>query len=328
MSFVRTTCAASLLAMLCGMHAVPVRGQAAADFPKRPIRFIVPSIAGAGADITARVIAQHLTQQWSQQVIVDNRAGASGVIAFDILTKAIPDGYTLVLMSVNHPINKFTIRGFPYDLAKEVTAVSQATSLSYVVYVHPATPFHRFGDLIAYGKKSPGKLNYGTPGNSSTQHLGWELISHMTGAKFTHVPYKGGAQAIQATIAGELQFGFITVISLRPHLAAGRVRPLAVTSRERLPALPEMPTIAESGVPGYELDQWYGVVTTAKVPSAVVNKLSAGIAEALKSPEVSKRLIADGSTPVGSTPEQFAATIKADTAKWSRLIKDIGLVIN
>jgi tripartite-type tricarboxylate transporter receptor subunit TctC len=196
MSFAGTARTASVLAMLCGLHALPALGQAPADFPNRPIRFIVPSVAGAGADITARVIAQHLTQASGQQVIVDNRAGASGVIAFDILTKASPDGYTLVLMSVNHPINKFTIRGFPYDLAEDVTPVSQATSLSYVVYVYGSTPFHRFSELIAYGKQNPGKLNYGTPGNFSTQHLGWELISHMTGAKFTHVPYKGGALAI------------------------------------------------------------------------------------------------------------------------------------
>ena len=235
---------AAALVLLTMLSARWALGQSPGDFPNRPIRFIVPSVAGAGADITARMIAQHMTQSWGHQVIVDNRAGASGIIAFDILTKASPDGYTLVLMSVNHPVNKVTIPGFPHDLAKDVTAVSQATSLPYVVYVHPSQPLHSFKDLINYGLKYPGKLNFGTPGNSSTQHLGWELIMHSTGAKFTHVPYKGGAPAIQATVAGELQFGFITVISLKPHMAAGRVRALAVTSRQRAPALPDLPTIA------------------------------------------------------------------------------------
>jgi tripartite-type tricarboxylate transporter receptor subunit TctC len=196
------------------------------------------------------------------------------------------------------------------------------------VYVHPSNPLHSLKDLVTYGQKYPGKLNFGTPGTSSTQHLGWELLMHSTGAKFTHVPYKGGAPAIQATIAGELQFGFITVISLRPHMAAGRVRPLAVTARQRIAAMPDLPTIAESGVPGYELDQWYGIVTTAKVPAAIIDKLSAGVSAAVRSPDVAQRLLADGSTPVGSSPKEYAATIRADTEKWSKVIRDIGLAVN
>lgn len=328
MASIRSDRWAIIFAVLLWTPAGSVPAQAAPDFPSKPIRFLVPSVAGAGADITARAIAHKMTQAWGQQVIVDNRSGASGAITFDILTKATPDGHTLALMSVNHPINKLTIRTWPFDLQNEAAPVSQATSLSYVVYVHPSTPLHSLRDLIAYGQKHPGKLNFGTPGTSSTQHLGWELLMHSTGAKFTHVPYKGGAPAIQATIAGELQFGFITVISLRPHLAAGRLRPLAVTARQRIAAMPELPTIAESGVPGYELDQWYGVVTTAKVPAAIINKLSAGVAAAVKSPDVAQRLIADGSTPVGSSPEEYRATIRADTAKWSKVIKDIGLAVN
>lgn len=301
--------------------------QPAANFPNRPIRFIVPSAPGAGSDITARMIAQHLSQAWSQQVIVDNRAGASGVIGFDILVKAAPDGYTILLASANQPINKLTLANFPHDLTRDVAAVSQATSLSYIVYCHPSQPLQSFRDLIAYGQKYPGKLNFGSPGNSSTQHLGWELVMHATGAKFTHVPFKGAAPAIQATLGGQLQFGMITLLSLRPHMAANRLRPLAVTSRQRMAAFPDLPTIAESGVPGFELDQWYGVVATARTPPAILNRLAAGVAEAVKSPDVAKRLTADGSTPVGSTPEQFAATIRGDMAKWSKLIKDIGLAI-
>ena len=315
-------------AVLVGcLQAAVAAAQAPANFPNRPIRFIVPSAPGAGSDITARMIAQYLGPAWGQQVIVDNRAGASGLIGFDIVTKASPDGYTILLASANQPVNKLTLPNFPYDLTKDVAAVSQATSLSYIVYCHASQPLHSMKDLIGYGLKYPGKLNFGSPGNSSTQHLGWELIMHSTGAKFTHVPFKGAAPAIQATLAGQLQFGMITLISMRPHLSAGRLRALAVTSRQRMSGLPDLPTVAEAGVPGFELDQWYGVVTTAKVPPAIIDKLSAGIAEALKSPEVAKRLVADGSVPVGSTPQQFAATIRADMAKWSKVIKEIGVVI-
>lgn len=302
--------------------------QGAAAFPNRPIRFLVPVAPGGGNDITARSIAQKMTQAFGQQVIVDNRAGASGAIAFDILTKAPADGHTLLIGAATHAINKLTLPTWTVDLSTDVSAVSQATSLAYVVYSHPSVPVASFKELIAYGKKYPGKLNYGTPGQASSQHLGWELVQHLTGAKFTHVPYKGGAPAIQATVGGELQFGFITVMSLRPHLAAGRVRAHAVTSIKRMPAMPELPTIAESGVPGFELDQWYGVVTTLKTPPAIVNKLSQAIAEAVKSPDVGQRLAADGSIPVGSTPEQFAGVIRAEMEKWRKVLKETGIVVN
>ena len=302
--------------------------QQSAEYPSRPIRFIVPVAPGAGNDTTARAIAHKLTQAWGQQVIVDNRAGASGAIAFDITVKAIPDGYTLLMMAASHPINTVALRTWPFDVTKDVSPVSLATSLSYVVYTHPSVPFNNFKELLAYGRKYPGKLNYGTPGTASLQHLGWELIGSMTGARFTHVPYKGGAPAIQATVAGEMQIGFITVISLRPHLASGRARALAVSSRERMPALPELPTIAELGLPGFEINQWYGVATTAKVPTAIVNKLSAGIAEAVKSPDVAQRLAADGSIPVGSTAAEFGNVIRDEVAKWRKVIKETGVVLN
>lgn len=289
---------------------------------------LVTVAPGGFNDITARAVAQKLTQAFGQQVIVDNRSGASGAIAFDILTKAPADGYTLLMGSASHAINTATLPGWTVDLSKDVAPVSQATSLGYVAYTHPSVPVANFKELVAFGRKYPTKLNYGTPGVASSQHLGWELIQHMTGAKYTHVPYKGGALAIQATLAGEMQFGFITVISLRPHLPAGRLRALAVTSRQRMPAMPELPTIAESGVPGFDLDQWYGVVTTLKTPPAIVAKLSAAIADAVKAPDVAPRLSTEGATPVGSSPDEFAGVIRAEIAKWRKTIKDTGIVIN
>jgi tripartite-type tricarboxylate transporter receptor subunit TctC len=317
-----------LLATLLGASPLAGFAQASAEFPARPIRLIVPVSAGGGLDTTTRAIAQKLTQAWGQQVIVDNRPGASGVIAFDIAIKAAPDGHTLLMMSADHVINSVPSPKRPYDVTVDVTPVSQATALSYIVYTHPSTPFKSFKDLVAYGRANPGKLNFGTPGTGSLQHLGWEVLAQMTGAKFNHVPYKGGAPAIVATLAGEVQIGFITLTSARPHLESGRARALAVTSRERMRAMPDLPAIAELGVPGYELNQYYGVVITAKAPPAIVRKLSDGIAAAVKAPDVAKRFEADGWTLVGSTPEQFRAVIRADLEKWTKVMKDIGPVLN
>jgi tripartite-type tricarboxylate transporter receptor subunit TctC len=321
-------CAAAI-ALAVGLGtAVPAAGQSAADFPSRPIRFLVAVAPGGGNDVTARSIAHKMTQAFGQQVIVDNRAGASGAIAFDILTKAPADGYTLLMAAASHAINTVTLQNWAYDISKDVVAVSQGTSLAYVVYSHPSVPIASFKELIAYGRAHPGKLNFGTPGLASSQHLGWELVQYLTGAKFTHVPYKGGAPAIAATVAGELQFGFITVVSLRQHLKAGRLKAHAVTSGKRMAAMPELPTIAESGVPGFELDQWYGVVTTARTPPAIVDKLSRAVADAVHAPDVAQRLAADGSTPVGSTPDQFAAVIRNEIAKWRKVIKETGIAVN
>lgn len=322
----RRATAIALTLLICA--ATPTAGRSAAEFPTRPIRFLVPVAPGAGNDITARSIAQKMTQAFGQQVVVDNRAGASGAIAFDILTKAPADGHTLLMAAASHAINTVTLPNWSYDLSRDVAAVSQGTSLAYVVYSHPSVPIASFKDLVGYGKKYPGKLNYGTPGLASSQHLGWELVQHITGAKFTHVPYKGGAPAIAATVGGELQFGFITVISLRPHLKAGRVKAHAVSSSKRMAALPDLPTIAESGVPGFELDQWYGVVTTAKTPPAIVSKLSRAVSEAVNAPEVAQRLAADGSAAVGSTPEQFTDVIRAEIAKWRKVLKETGIAVN
>ena len=316
--------------LAAALTATPLAGyaQASAEFPARPIRLIVPVSAGGGLDTTTRAIAQKLTQAWGQQVIVDNRPGASGVIAFDIAIKAAPDGHTLLMMSADHVINSVPSPKRPYDVTSDVKPVSQATALSYIVYTHPSTPFKSVKDLIAHGRAHPGKLNFGTPGTGSLQHLGWEVLSQMTGAKFNHVPYKGGAPAIVATLAGEVQIGFITLTSARPHLQSGRARALDVTSRERMRAVPELPTVAEMGVPGYELNQYYGVVITAKAPPAIIRKLSDGIAAAVKAPDVTQRFAADGWTLVGSTPDEFDAVIRADLAKWTKVMKDIGLVLN
>lgn len=317
-----------LFTIISGAFLLPDHGQANSDFPIRPIRLIVPVSAGGGLDTTTRAIAQKLTQAWGQQVIVDNRPGASGVLAFDIAIKAIPDGYTLLMMSADHVINSVPSGKRPYDITRDLTAVSQATALSYLVYSNPSAPFTTFKDLLSYGRAHPGKLNYGTPGTGSLQHLGWEVLSRMSGAKFNHIPYKGGAPAIVATIAGDVQIGFITLTSARPYLQSGRARALAVTSSERMRAMPDLPTVSEAGLSGYELNQYYGTVITSKTPPAIVRKLSNGIAAAVRTQDVTQRFEADGWRLVGSTSEEFRAVIRADLEKWTKVIKDTGLVLN
>jgi len=318
---------AMLLASVLVAAPLAVHAQASAGFPVRPIRLIVPVAPGGGLDVTTRAIAQKLTQAWGQQVIVDNRSGASGVLAFTTAINASPDGYTLLMMSADHVINSVPSPRRAYDIAGDVRAVSQATALSYLVYANASVPFTSFKELVAYGRAQPGKLNYGTPGTGSLQHLGWEILSQMTDAKFSHVPYKGGAPAIVATISGEVQVGFITLTSARPHLKSGRARALAVTSRERMRAMPELPTVAELGWPGYELNQYYGAVITARTPPAIVRKLSEGMATAIKSRDIAQQFESDGWTLVGSTPEQFQALIQSDLDKWTKVIKSIGLVL-
>jgi tripartite-type tricarboxylate transporter receptor subunit TctC len=297
----------------------------ARDYPGRPVRFIVPFAPGAGTDTTARTIAQKLSDTWGQQVVVDNRTGAAGAIGVDLTAKAIPDGYTICLISASHSVNSAVNPKLPYDLLKDLAPVSQASSLFYVVYHNPLVPVKSIKELVAYAKANPGKLNFGSSGTGGLQHFAGELFNHMAGVRLIHVPYKGTAAVIPAMLAGDVQVGFGTLFGVRPHLPSGRLRALAVTTTKRTPAAPELPTVAEAGVPGYQVDQWYGVLTSAKVPAPIVRKLNAAINEALKAPDVAKRFTADGSTPTGSTPEQFGAHIRSEIAKWSKLVKEAKL---
>jgi len=316
------------IAVGVAVAAPPSLAQAQQNFPTKPVRFIVGLAPGGAQDATARAIAQKLSETWGRQVIVDNRPGATGAIALDLTAKAAPDGYTICLISAGTALNAAVNPKLPYDLTQDLAAVSQASSLFYVLFHSPSVPVKSIKELIAYAKANPGKLNYGVPGTGSLLHFAVEMFSHMTSAKLVHVPYKGGAAAVAALLAGEVQLGMVSLIALRPHMQSGRLRPLAITAKQRSPSVPELPTIAEAGVPGYEVVPWYGVVTSAKVSSAIIRKLNLGIAEALKSPDVVQRLAADGSTPVSSTSQEFAALIKSEIAKWRKLVKDAGLTLH
>ena len=305
-----------------GLHAA--QGDATASYPTKPVRFICPFAPGAGTDLTARTIAQKLGEKYGQQFVVDNRTGAGGAIGVDTVAKAIPDGYTIGLISASNSVNAATNPGLPYDMLRDLQGISQATSLFYVMYTHPSVPVKNVKDLIAHAKANPGKLNFGSSGNNTLQHFSGELFNHLAGVKITHVPYKGTAAVIPAMLAGEVQLGFGSLIGTRAQMQAGKLRGLAITAAKRVPSI-DLPTIAESGLKGYEVDQWYGVITSSKVPQPLVRKLSAAIAEALKAPDVATRLAADGSTPVGSSPEQFNTHIRNEIAKWKRLVKEANL---
>jgi tripartite-type tricarboxylate transporter receptor subunit TctC len=299
----------------------------APGYPNKPIRFIVPFAPGAGTDTTARTIAQKLGEKWGHQVVVDNRTGAGGAIGVDFTAKAVPDGYTICLISASNSVNAATNPALPYNQERDLQGISQATSLFYVVYVHPSLPVKNIKDLIAHAKANPGKLNFGTSGNGTLQHFSGELFNHMAGVQIVHVPYKGTAAVIPAMLSGEVQVGYGSLIGTRPQMQAGKLRGLAITAAKRSPST-DLPTVAESGVPGYEVDQWYGVITSSKVPKNIVAKLNGAIVEAVKSPDVAQRLSADGSVPVGSTPEQFDKHIRSEIAKWKKLVKEANLQLH
>jgi tripartite-type tricarboxylate transporter receptor subunit TctC len=309
-----------------GFSAAPLAAQvdAAANFPAKPIRFIVPFSPGAGTDITARTIAQKLTEKWSHQVVVENRTGAGGAIGVDFAAKAEPDGYTICLISASNTVNSATNPTLPYNMEKDMQGLSQATSLFYVLYIHPSVPAKTVRELVDYAKANPGKLNFGSSGNNTLQHFAGEMFNHMAGVKIVHIPYKGTAAVIPAMLSGEVQVGYGSLIGTRTQMQQGKLRGLAITAAKRSPSI-DLPSVAEAGLAGYEVDQWYGVITSSKVPAPIVKKISAAIAEGIKQPDVATRLAADGSIPVGSTAEQFTAHVKTEIAKWKRLVKEANL---
>ena len=284
----------------------------------------MPFSPGAGTDLTARTLAQKLNEKWGQQVVADNRTGAGGAIGVDFAAKAIPDGYTICLISASNSVNSATNSTLPYNLEKDLQGITQATSLFYVLYIHPSIPAKSVAELITYTKANPGRLNFGSSGNNTLQHFAGEMLNHLAGIKIIHIPYKGTAAVIPAMMAGEVQVGYGSLIGTRPQMQAGRLRGIAITAAKRSPSI-DLPTVAESGVPGYEVDQWYGVITSSRVPQSIVKKLSDAMIEGLQQPETAARLAGDGSIPVGSSPAQFTAHIQSEIAKWKRLVKEASL---
>src|SRR5712691_9971787 len=286
---------------------------AAQEYPSRPVRLIVPFAPGGGNDIVARAIAQHLSASFGRQFVVDNRAGAGGVIGAELAAKSPPDGYTLFLGGVgSHAVNPNLHSRLPYDPVKDFAAIALIASAPSVLVVHPSLPARTLAEFTALAKTSPGRINYASNGNGSSAQLAAVLYESMAGVQMVHVPYKGLAPALVDLLAGEVQAMFSSVVAIVPNIKAGRLRALAVTGKRRTALLPEVPTLDESGLPGYEAGSWYGILAPAGTPQAIVAKLHEAIVRALAQPEVRERLVSEGAEVIGSTPEAFAAHITAE----------------
>jgi tripartite-type tricarboxylate transporter receptor subunit TctC len=298
----------------------------AADYPTKPIRLIVPFAAGGGNDAVARNIAQRIALGLTQQVVVDNRAGAGGIVGAEVAAKAAPDGYTLFLGGVgSHAINPALHRDLPYDPIKDFAPISLIASAPLVIVVHPSLPVKTIDELIAYARAHPGQLNYASNGNGSSSHLAAALFESMTGTKMTHVPYKGLAPALVDLLSGQVQLMFSSVVAIIPQVQAGKVRAIAVTGRKRLAQLPAIPTVDEAGVRGYQASSWYGILAPAGTPREIVDRLHAEIAKAVRQPEVVKSFETEGAEPIGSTPQEFADHIRAELDRLGKVAREAGI---
>ena len=305
--------------------ALSVHIQAHAQtYPAKPIRLLIPTAAGGGPDTIGRAIGQALSDNFGQTVVVDNRPGASGAIALDLGRVAAPDGYTLNIFSVSQIIRPLLFR-VPYDLERDFAPISQLSAQSYVLMTTPSLPVKSVAELVAHARANPGKLNFASVGQGSQIHLMTELFRTMTKIQVVHVPYKGIAAAYPDLFAGSIHFTFAGIISAQTHVKAQRVRALAVSGPTRMKALPDLPTVAEAGVPGFAVTQWYGLLAPAGTPRATVGFLNKEVNRALQQPDVAGRIAAEGSEAVASTPQQLAAQIKAERGKWARVIKESGI---
>jgi len=300
----------------------------AGGFPDKAIRIVVPFPPGGATDAAARLVAVKMSEYWGQPVVVDNRAGAGGNVGSDLVAKAPADGYTLVMgVTGSHAINTSLYSRMPYDPVADFVAISQVAVVPNVLVVHPSVPAKNLAELVALAKKEPGKLNYASLGNGTAAHLGMEMLKAEAGVDITHVPYKGSAPAVSDLLAGQVQMMVDGLPSALPHVKAGKLRAIALTSLRRSPSLPDLPTIAES-YPGFYADAWSGLFAPKGTPQPVVDKLSAEVQRILKLPEVREKLAALGAEPVGSTQAEFAAHVKKEIDKWAKVVKTSGAKVD
>ena len=311
--------AALLLALVCAGAA------AQTGYPSKPVRFIVPSAAGGGTDIIARALAQKLSESLGAQFVVDNRPGAGQMIGIEMAAKSPADGHTILMAASTLAINPIMYKKVPYDPLRDFAPITQAASLANVLVVHPSLPVKSVAELIAYAKQRPGQLNFASAGIGTSPQMSIELFKSMAGIDMVHIPYKGTSPGVVDLLAGQVSVMAPNLLTALPHIKAGKLRALAVTSAKRSEGLPEVPTIAESGLPGYDSTQWYGVLAPAGTSRGIVVRLHDEIVRALRAPEVMQRLAADGAEPVGSSPEEFAAFIKSEIDKWARVASAAGI---
>jgi len=317
-----------VLAAVIAIGAVaPVGAQG--TYPTKPVRLVVPFPAGGTTDILARAVAQKLSETWGQQVIVDNRPGAGGNIGSELVAKSPPDGYTLLMGTVGtHAINPSLYAKMPYDHVKDFVPVILVAGVPNVLVVNPSLPVNSVQELIAYAKANPNKLNFASSGNGTSIHLSGELFRTMTGVQMTHVPYKGSSPALTDLIGGQVQLMFDNLPSSLAFIKANRLRALAVTSTTRAPALPDVPTMVEAGVPGFEASSWFGVLAPAGTPPDIVARINGDVAKWLATPEAREKMMAQGAIAVGGSPDDFARHIAAETAKWAKVVKESGAKVD
>lgn len=313
--------------LLCAvLLSILTAGAWSQAYPTKPVRLVVPFAPGGSTDVTARLLAQKLTEAWRQQVIVDNRAGAGGNIGADFVAKAAPDGYTLLLattgvMAINHRL----YRTLPYDAQRDLAPVTQIGSLPLILIVHPSLPVRSVKDLVAFAKARPGQLSYASSGVGGATHMTAEIFRMMAGVDIVHIPYKGSGQAMTDLISGQVPIAFDQITSSLPHVEAGRLRALAVTSAKRFASVPTLPSMSEAGITGYEAVSWNGLAAPANAPRDIIVRIQVEVARALQTPDMKERFFKDGIEPVGSTPEQFAAHIKSERAKWEKVVDAAGI---
>jgi tripartite-type tricarboxylate transporter receptor subunit TctC len=301
----------------------------AQPYPAKSIRLVVPVAPGGGTDIIARLIAQGLTERWGQSVVVDNHGGGGGVIGVSMVAKAPPDGFTLLLGSSAHiTFAPALYRNLPYDAQKDLAPVAQVANQPSVLAVHPSLPVRSVRELIALAKKNPGSITYASGGSGGASHLGTELLQITTGISMVHVPYKGTGPGMTALLSGEVQVSIIGIATALPHIASGKVRALAVTGARRAQVAPQLPTIGEAGVPGYEFDVWYAMMATGSTPRDVVTKINADIVRVLKTPAIAERYAAAGLEPLTGTPEELGTIIKNEIPRWQKVVKAAGLKVD
>ena len=300
----------------------------AQDYPAKPIRVIVPFPPGGGTDIIARLVTQKITERLNVNFLIDNRPGAGGSLGSEIVARSVPDGYTIGIVSSSHAINPSLYKKLAYDAARDFAAVTLIVSGPGLLVVHPSVPARTVKELIAFARSRPGQVYYASAGNGTPPHLAAELFKSMTGISMVHVPYKGNTQAYADLVSGQLSVSFPTIVSSLPFVRAGRLRGLAVTSARRAAVVPELPSIAEAGVPGYDSATWFGMLAPAGTPAAIVLKLNQEATRAIQLPDTRNRFLEQGLEPVGNKPEEFAAIIADDMAKWAKVVAASGMKID
>ena len=316
------------LALLMALSVV-TSSAFAQDYPSRPVRIVVPFPAGGPTDILSRAIGQRLADEWKQQVVVDNRPGGGANIGVEhAIKQSAADGYTLLMASTVHSINPSLYPKLAYDPVRDFVPIVLVAELAQILVVHPSVPVQTVREFIDLAKSQPGKLNYSSAGNGSQPHLAAELFKSMTGTDFTHVPYKGAPQAMTDLMAGHVSVSFATTLAAVPNVRSGKIRALGVSSSARLPALPDVPTIQEAGVPGYQASGFFGLVGPAGLPAIVVRKVNADVVKIIRDPAMAKSLRDQGAEPVTSTPEEYAALIREEVDKWAKVVKQSGARID